>query len=65
MIARSILDFADKKFNEAVKEDDPAVSARKAFTSGVVEGAVDMLMIVGVICWPLSALNLLHVGRKK
>ena len=65
MIARSILDFADKKFNEAVEEDDYAVSARKAFMSGVVEGAVDVLFIVGGICWPLAALNLLHVGRKK
>lgn len=41
-VARKLIDWCDTKFEEAVRED----SGRKAFVSGVVEGAMDAAIVM-------------------
>lgn len=47
-IARSVLKWTDKKYDEAMAvEGLTAKSAGKAFISGAVEGVIDGLVVVG------------------
>lgn len=41
-VTRKLINWCDTKFDEAVRED----SGRKAFMSGVVEGAMDAAVVM-------------------
>lgn len=64
-ITRSIINWVDKKFDEAVKDEDLHRSARKAFSSGFVEGAVDVVLIVGGVLYLPLVFGKIHFGSKK
>ena len=50
-ITRTIMDWCDTKFEEALHEEDERKANRKAFVSGAVEGFMDaaVLMYVPVV----------------
>ena len=50
-IARSLINWCDTKFNEALHEEDDRKAARKAVASGAVEGFMDaaVLMYIPVV----------------
>lgn len=43
-VTRRLIDWCDKKYNEAIREDD----GRKAFASGAVEGFMDAAIVLYV-----------------
>ena len=47
-IARALMDWCDKTFEEALIEDDDRKGQRKAFASGAVEGFMDAAVIMYV-----------------
>lgn len=47
-VMRSIVNWCDNKFNEAIEETDERVAYRKAFVSGALEGACDAAVIMYV-----------------
>ena len=50
MIAKEILKWSEKKFDEALNlELDDKAAYKKAFVSGAVEGLVDAAVIIGGI----------------
>lgn len=55
MITRSVIALADKKFNEALREEDDRKGNAKAFISGAIEGYADaalmMYPVVLIACW--------------
>ena len=45
-IARSLIDWCDTKFNEALHEEDERKAGNKAFASGAVEGFMDAAIVM-------------------
>ena len=45
-IARSLINWCDEKFNEALHEEDERKANRKAFASGCVEGFMDTAIVL-------------------
>lgn len=47
-VARSLINWCDTKFNEALHEEDDRKAGKKAFASGAVEGFVDAAIVMYV-----------------
>ena len=47
-IMRSIVEWCDKKMDDALEENDERLACRKAFASGAVEGFCDVAIILYV-----------------
>ena len=45
-IARSLINWCDNKFKEALREEDDRTAGRKAFASGAVEGFMDAAIVM-------------------
>ena len=45
-IARSLIEWCDNKFNEALEEQDERKAGKKAFASGAVEGFMDAAVLM-------------------
>lgn len=48
MIARSMIEWCDTKFKEALHEEDDRKANKKAFASGAVEGFMDAAIVMYV-----------------
>jgi hypothetical protein len=59
-LARTILDWTDKKYDEAMETDNERDSLRKAAMSGFVEGLIDG----AVIAYPFLVIGLLVANHK-
>lgn len=47
-VARSLINWCDTKFNEALHEEDDRKAGKKAFASGAVEGFMDAAIVMYV-----------------
>ena len=47
-VTRNLIDWCDKKFDEALHEEDERKSSAKAFASGAVEGFMDAAILLYV-----------------
>ena len=47
-IARSLINWCDNKFEEAIREPDERKAGNKAFASGAVEGFMDAAILLYV-----------------
>lgn len=45
-ITRSLIEWCDNKFNEALEEQDERKAGKKAFASGAVEGYMDAAVML-------------------
>lgn len=62
-MVKEILEWNDEKFNESLNEDGPKCYI-KAFCTGVIEGAVDLLVVVGIIYYITLICNLIKKTKK-
>lgn len=62
-MVKQILEWNDKKFEESIDEEGPKGVA-KAFLSGCVEGAVDIIFGVGIF-WSVIMIWSMIPKRKK
>jgi hypothetical protein len=45
-VARQLIKWCDKKFNDALHEEDDRKGMQKAFASGAVEGIMDAAIVM-------------------
>lgn len=45
-VARQLIDWCDKKFNDALHEEDDRKGMQKAIVSGTVEGFMDAAIVM-------------------
>ena len=64
MLARTVLEWVDKKQEEAMEEDKMSKAIGKAFTGGVVEGLVDGAVVIGGFVLAIGYAGML-VGKFK
>ena len=62
---RQILNWSDKKLNQAVKDENGARGCAKAFGLGVLEGTLDSLAFLGALTAALSIINACTSKKQK
>ena len=64
MLARTVLEWVDKKQQEAMEEENMGKAMGKAFINGAVEGLVDGAVVIGGFVLAIGYAGML-VGKIK
>ena len=64
MLTRTLLEWCDKKQEEAIEEDTLNKAVSKASVSGAIEGFVDASVAIGMTCVAICGVGFI-IGKLK